>query len=159
MLFQVLAPKIKTINFKNLHVVVSLCIMIIQVYFFPLRFNGTTAAVAIVDCVPYFGDGWQCARDQIEDLMDWDPGCWCQSWETIKQAWFKRQNTRTTMRSIYYKCESIGWWMSRLGQVFGDGIEWVECWCSILLFLPLSLGVSILLAYYVVYLRRWNFSC
>ena len=49
--------------------------MIIQVYFFPLRFNGTTAAVAIVDCVPYFGDGWQCARDQIEDLMDWDPGC------------------------------------------------------------------------------------
>ena len=134
MLFQVLTPKIKTINFKNLHVVVSLCITIIQVYFFPLRFNGTTAAVAIVDCVPYFGDGWQCARDQIEDLMDWDPGCWCQSWETIKQAWFKRQNTRTTMRSIYYKCESIGWWMSRLGQVFGDGIEWVECWCSILLF-------------------------
>ena len=60
---------------SNLHVVVSLCIMIIQVYFFPLRFNGTTAAVAIVDCVPYFGDGWQCARDQIEDLMDWDPGC------------------------------------------------------------------------------------
>ena len=73
-LFQVLDPK-KKINVKNLHVVVSLCIMIIQVYFFPLRFNGTTAAVAIVDCVPYFGDGWQCARDQIEDLMDWDPGC------------------------------------------------------------------------------------
>ena len=73
MLFQVLAPKIKTINFKNFKI--SLCIMIIQVYFFPLRFNGTTAAVSIVDCVPYFGDGWQCARDQIEDLMDWDPGC------------------------------------------------------------------------------------
>ena len=42
----------------------------------------------------------------------------------------------------HYKCESIGWWMSRLGQVFGDGIEWVECWWCYSAYLPPSLEVG-----------------